>query len=920
MENNNRHTWLQKFIELVLRRAGLVILIAMVLALSSTYWISQLEISTSRHNLVAPDNPYQLRMMNFIKEFGAPEMPIFVLSGGTEAQRRNMVDALTEKLEANPRFEGRTLGHMGPDELAEAILVQDLSQLSDLKLLVPSGENLESFLTGGVPTYASAFESKLGSLAAALQIQMLSPFGPMISTAQIDRALSQVTTLAQMTDAYLAGDSPWASVTRENTPEPSQSGLDAAQYLVGEAGQFHILVLFPTFEGDEISEIQPVVEELRAIRDELQKNPRFQGVTAQLTGIPALSTDEVGIIRGGLMRSGIATGIGIFVLFWFFFRSFRQSVVAGLPMLLGIMFSLAFVRVAYGGLNLITSSFLSVLMGLGIDFPVHWLSRFNEFKRVGVPLQEAIQKSIARAGPAILTGAVTTALTFLSMATTEFTAFAELGVITAVGLLVMLIVTFCVAPAVLGLWGQRPQVHSTKLPGLTSLTLWVEKAPRSIILGCVALALLGALGLNQIRFNYRYFDFLPRGSESAEALLLLEKSPSFGPGFANIITHSIEEAREMKKKLLELPSVGSVHSASDALPPLEGKRIHFLEDIMTELGNKVPDFKSAGNRPLNSQDLSVLVRTIQVHIQKIKDVLKVLGRDTQEANVALGATASIIKRLDVIGSGADGRLSDFSVSLANVMHRAFSSAQKILERGHYQIMDLPPILRQRFVSKKSDSLALYVYPSGNIWNREVAANFAKELETVDPNVSGFAITLHTHSQMIINGFKKVALLAAFIILAILWWDFRDFQPVLLTIIPVTTGWLWMLGIMSTFNINFNAANVVVLPLVLGIGVDAGVHLVHRFKQSAQLRGGVAHLEDLLQGTGSAVIVASITTMVGFAGLMLSEHGAMFSLGLIMVIGILCCLLACLILLPAILVAFGLANTQSADDAADINEA
>jgi hypothetical protein len=94
--------------------------------------------------------------------------------------------------------------------------------------------------------------------------------------------------------------------------------------------------------------------------------------------------------------------------------------------------------------------------------------------------------------------------------------------------------------------------------------------------------------------------------------------------------------------------------------------------------------------------------------------------------------------------------------------------------------------------------------------------------------------------------------------------------------------------------------------------------VHRYKQSAQLRGGVAHLEDLLQGTGSAVVVASITTMVGFAGLMLSEHGAMFSLGLIMVIGILCCLLACLILLPAILVAFGLASTH-ADDI-EINEA
>ena len=148
MGKNNRHRWLNQFIELVLRKAGFVVTIAILLALGASYWIFQLEISTSRHNLVASENPYQVRMLNFIKEFGAPEMPIFVISGGDPAQRRNMVDALTQRLEQNPRFQGKTLGHMGPEELAEAILVQDLSQLSDLRLLVPPGETLANFLSG----------------------------------------------------------------------------------------------------------------------------------------------------------------------------------------------------------------------------------------------------------------------------------------------------------------------------------------------------------------------------------------------------------------------------------------------------------------------------------------------------------------------------------------------------------------------------------------------------------------------------------------------------------------------------------------------------------------------------------------------------------------------------------------------------
>ena len=136
---------------------------------------------------------------------------------------------------------------------------------------------------------------------------------------------------------------------------------------------------------------------------------------------------------------------------------------------------------------------------------------------------------------------------------------------------------------------------------------------------------------------------------------------------------------------------------------------------------------------------------------------------------------------------------------------------KILDRGHYQISDLPPILRERFVSKNQDALALYVYPAGNIWNRDVAANFAKELESIEPTVSGFAITLNTHSHMIISGFKQVAMIAAFIIFLVLWWDFRDVKSVFLAILPVSTGWLWMLGLMSAWDISFNAANVVVCP-------------------------------------------------------------------------------------------------------------
>lgn len=166
MGTNNRHPWLGRFIELVLRRPGRVIALAVLLAAASSYWISDLGISTSRHSLVAPDNPYQIRMLKFIEAFGAPEMPIFVISGGTQTARRNLVDALTQRLDELPLFKGRVLGHMGPQELAEALLLQDLSQLSDLRLLVPPE-----------PSAGEIFERWRSHLRPCLRVKAWQPCG-----------------------------------------------------------------------------------------------------------------------------------------------------------------------------------------------------------------------------------------------------------------------------------------------------------------------------------------------------------------------------------------------------------------------------------------------------------------------------------------------------------------------------------------------------------------------------------------------------------------------------------------------------------------------------------------------------------------------------------------------------------------------
>ena len=212
-------------------------------------------------------------------------------------------------------------------------------------------------------------------------------------------------------------------------------------------------------------------------------------------------------------------------------------------------------------------------------------------------------------------------------------------------------------------------------------------------------------------------------------------------------------------------------------------------------------------------------------------------------------------------------------------------------------------VRARFVSDDGKALAVFANPAGNIWDADQAEQFARDLQQIDPKFAGLAVTVHEHMRMIKEGFAKSSLLSFALVFVVLLLGFRKIRDLLFAIIPVALGVTWMLGIMGALGMRFDVANIVALPLITGVGVDAGAHMMHRWRQSADKHDGVADLDEIVRGTGSAVLMASLTTMTGFAALMLADYGGMKSLGLTMTIGIAGCLLASLLVLPAVLVLF-----------------
>lgn len=878
---------------LSLARPGIVLLIAGVLFVGSGALVPRLHVSTSRYGLVSPDNPEQARMLRFFDRFGNPDAPVLVISGGAATDRRAVVDRLVTRLEAVPELRGRVLARVGPREVAEVLLLQKPEMLSQVTAGLPPGLKVGPLVEGGLPAWLGALE---GQLQAGLDGEA-APQDP----AKAAEGLKQLGGLATTFDAYLRGEDVLSQAMAADKEAAGQKGRDEAGYIVTVDGQHHVVSMFPEFAGNEVSDFAPLVEKIEAARDEAIAGAPAD-VQAALTGLPELAVEEQRVVTRGLLLSSVWSGLAIVVLCLFMLRSIRQTVLSLTPVLGGVAMTLGATYLIYGYLNLVTSSFVAVLLGLGIDFGVHMIHRFNEQRRAGSGVREAIDEAVVHTGPAILIGALVTMIAFLTLIGSDFTAYAELGVITAIGLLFVVLSTLFTLPSLLAIAG-KTGIASVKKepPGIRPLVGFVSKLRVPIVIAALAGAIAGGWGLTRIDFNGRYFDFLPQDLEAVQALGTLEHDPLMSPIYANVAAQTVDEARSKAQALRALPQVAGVQTATDLLPPLDEQRLQQLRAATQALG-PAPDFAKLATRASTPEELAPQVKKIVDALDEVRYAMEQGGQPTAPVEEAAAAFKALQLRLEKASAEERARLAAIEPALADLLGRAWTTAAAVAERGHYEPTDLPALFRARFVARDGKGLALFVVPAKSPWESAGAKEFRTAVAAVAPDVSGTAVNIDLHATMIVTGFRRAALLAGLLILIVVCLDLKSLRDGVFALVPTVLGWLWMLALMAAVGRTFDVANIVSLPLVIGIGTAFGVHLMHRAQESARSYG-TARLDDLVRSTGGAVVLSALTTIASFTALMFGGYGGMFSFGLVMVMGIASSLLASLFVLPALLLMF-----------------
>ncbi|MFO1512482.1 MAG: MMPL family transporter [Verrucomicrobiota bacterium] len=893
------------------------------------YTVFFLKFDTTRSSLVGANKRYHQLFQQFKKEFPTQDDLVVVVESENAEKNRQFVERLGAKLEA-ARI--RIPVRPGATETVETNLFARIFYKGDLKML---GSKALLF----VP------EEDLAALKQRLQDYQpfIKPFTRTTNLVSLfDMINTQFRTASreqnQQTDSLVRTLPALERIVSQATACLKRSGSPPSPgiFVLFDAGKQAEQNVYITFAEGRIylATAQALTANLnRAAMDRMrllleETRTEVTGVNAGLMGEPVLELDEMQQSQSDTTVASIVSLIICALIFIYGYNETGRPLKATLCLIVGIAYTMGFTTATVGHLNILTITFVPILIGLAIDFGVHLVTRYEEELRHGRTEEESMTKALVFTGQGIFTGAFTTAGAFLAMWFTDFKGIQEMGIICGGGLLVCLVPMMTLLPVLLLRGRQNVIDHKQASPVDTRERierLWLQR-PVLVIVMTVGFCALCATQLNKVYFDYNLLNMQSAGLPAVEfeekllsaAAINSSESDTNANGrsllFAAVTTDSVTQAVELQKRIEQLSTVAKVESIAKFLAENSTNKLQLIGEIKEGLTSI--HFAGADPNPVNVLELSRSLFSLRGYSglaqQEAEKNAPEIAAKLNSLKRAIDTLRKEMFRLGPSGQEAVAqKLGDYQRALFQDLQDTFAALQTQDNRERLRIQDLPPALRERFVGVTGKHL-LQVYPKKNVWQRANQEEFVKELRTIDPNVTGTPVQLLEYTSLLKISYEYAALYSLAAIALLVFIHFRSLGLVLLALVPVLIGSVWLAGIMGCFNIPLNPANIMTLPLVIGIGVTNGIHILNRFAEE--------HSPSILaKSTGKAVLVSGLTTIAGFGSLVLAKHRGIESLGLIMSTGVATCMLAGLTFLPAVLTLMtrnreGGKNQPSADNA------
>jgi uncharacterized protein len=575
---------------------------------------------------------------------------------------------------------------------------------------------------------------------------------------------------------------------------------------------------------------------------------------------------DASLIRHDMVWNILTTAPTVFLLFLFTFRRLGTLLYAFVPLFAGLLLTFGFCEIAVGSLSSATSVVAALLIGLGIDFVIVSYGRYVEERQKGVSHEDALLAMSGSSGRAVLSGAITTTATFYAFMITDFTGLSQMGLLTGTGILFCALATFTLLPALLGWSYQRHQRRGTEPKlyvhsfGIGGLMRFCMRHPRPVLLLGAALTIAGLALSFRLTFDESMRTMRPKGNRGIE--VALEVGQRFGSGFdqmvmvlegktAEEVVDLSERAAAGAQKLVREGVLYGYSGVTSLIPPSQQQQqaLDWLERGRTGGGLDVARIRHTLGASLAAQGL----------------------------------------RQEPFADGVD--LLEQAVGL-----------DKAVGAADFTANEQTRLLIERFLKKTPHGwkAAVYLYPPDNRWRREPppqALHLAQELgpgaALTGPNVINQLVRTQVLRDAWIAG--GIGLVLVWILL---WLDFRSVRQALFALGPLVVGMIWMMGSMVLLDIQMNFINIFVTTMVIGIGVDYGVHVLHRYRELRDVPW--PEFEAGLNETGKAVTAAALSTVLGFGSIVFSSYPGLQSTGKVACLGGVTTCLVAITVLPAIL--------------------
>ena len=843
-----------RLVEFARRYSVAVVLGGLALALGAAFYAAtNLDIDTDIQHLLPGDVAWRQNETALDEAFPQNnELLVIVIDGDTGEAADRAARQLTERLRAEPGLFGY-------------VRRPDGGEFFDRNgfLFLPVGE-LEA-----LSDQLIAAQPLIGSLSRDPSLRgLFDTLATFISGAASDRAAiarldPTLQAIGDAIDSVLAGRTEplsWQRLMTGRAPDPRE--------------RRRFVLTRPVLDFTALERGARARDEIRRLAAVLALDPAH-GVRVRLTGPVPLEDAQFATLRDGALRSTITSIVLVCAILFAALRSVKLVGAILATLLAGLALTAGFAALAIGSLNLISVAFAVLFIGLAVDFSIQFSVRYRDRRHRLGTLAAALHEAGQSIGPALALAAAATAIGFFSFVPTPYTGIRELGWIAGTGMVIAILLNFLLLPAVIALARPAGEREPVGFRRLAPLDRWLLRRRRPVIgvaamLAAAALALLPGIGFDSDPLNLKD----PRSEAVATARDLMA-DPMTSPYAAEVLAPSLGDAEAVAEQLAKLPEVAQAVTAASFIPDDQDKKLAIIGDLQLLLG---PTLLPA-SRLAPASDGEVMTA-----IAECRDALRQLPGGAP-------AAPHLADALDQVAANGPALLPALRQALLTGLEERLANLGELIHAEKIGPQSLPADLRDSWVAPDGRA-RIEVFPQGDARDPAVLDRFVAAIRTIAPDATGTPVTIREAGRLISTAFLEAGVIAVAAISLLLAVVLRRLRDVLLVIAPLLLAGLLTLAVTVVIGIKLNYANIIALPLLLGIGVAFDIYFVMNWR--------VGETNHLQSSTARAVIFSALTTMSAFGSLAVSHDPATAQMGELLAISLAMTLLCTLFFLPALL--------------------